>query len=154
MARAKKGAAGSLAATPQTAAPGAPADAGAPAPNPDQSVNEAVQVPGAAGDQSQTAAANETVQMPGAAPAVVVPAGDPGNDPAEEIVPLNPVAPEAQKPETKPLDGLISVKSHRPRRRAGLAFGPEAVTIDTAELTDEQLLAITGDPLLEVTEAE
>lgn len=90
-------------------------------------------------------------------------AGDPGNDPAQAAQTVNDPNADAghaflvqsdDKPETKPLDGMISVRSHRPRRRAGLAFGPEAVTIDTAELTDEQLEAITGDPLLEVTEAE
>jgi hypothetical protein len=136
MARTKKGAAGSPAAVPQTATTGAPADAGAPATtiagDPGNDPAQAV----------QTAAASEIVQMPGVASTVVVASTNP--------VPL----PATEQPETKPLDGLISVKSHRPRRRAGLAFGPEAITIDTAELTDEQLEAITGDPLLEVTESE
>ncbi len=38
----------------------------------------------------------------------------------------------------------------RPYRRAGFAFGPEPVTLDPRDLTDDQVGSLTSDPYLTV----
>ncbi len=45
---------------------------------------------------------------------------------------------------------VISTNHRQPRRRAGLRFTPEGVTIDPATLTEKQRDAIMADPHLVV----
>lgn len=47
---------------------------------------------------------------------------------------------------------LVVIGPRRGRRRAGRQFGPEPVTIPLAELSDDEIAAIKGDPALTVTE--
>ncbi len=44
----------------------------------------------------------------------------------------------------------ITVTAVQSRRRAGYLFGPEPVTIQLADLTEEQAAAIASDPYLKV----
>lgn len=150
MARAKKGIAAPAAilATAALDANGAPATAEAPSSNP------------------ETAPASDAANQAGASEIVPLNAGyDPGNDPAlvvaDEDVKLSEAAAadrliNADKDELlSHYEGkMISVKSHKARRRAGMAFGPEAVEIDTDYLMDDELLALLSDPQLTVVIVE
>lgn len=63
--------------------------------------------------------------------------------------------PDAKPPETQNEDEavdmvLISTNHRQARRRAGMRFTPEGVTIDPAQLTEKQRTAIAADPYLVV----
>lgn len=164
MARAKKASAAAPVANAADAATGAPANAGAPAQTADaadsSTANTAAGDPG--NDPAQAVApeteATQVVEVPGAAPAVVV---------AAEPAPPPTTADAAHALVTLPDDGeevdfvdlmlarfkgtTISVTARKSRWRAGRQFGPEAVSIDTDELSDDELLAILKDQQLEVS---
>lgn len=48
---------------------------------------------------------------------------------------------------------VIATNNRQPRRRAGLRFTPEGVTINAAELSEQQRAAIQADPHLTVKPA-
>lgn len=59
-----------------------------------------------------------------------------------------PSVPEPRVEE--PLTLRVRTITGMPRRRAGLAFGPERVEIDATALTDDQVEALIADTALEV----
>lgn len=65
--------------------------------------------------------------------------------------PKDPAAERARPKNARAEVFLIVTGPERGRRRAGHTFGPTAVELPIADLTDEDLAAIKGDPLLTVS---
>jgi hypothetical protein len=59
--------------------------------------------------------------------------------------------PKAKPTDVTPNDVVTVIGPPAGRRRAGMRFGPEPVTIPVADLTGEQLAALMGDPALVVS---
>jgi len=61
-----------------------------------------------------------------------------------------PKTTDKDAPETSGDMVVISTNHRQPRRRAGMRFTPEGVTVDVSNLTSKQIEAIQSDPHLVV----
>ncbi len=110
-----------------------------------QAADQAVVTQSTLGDGDATGAAN---QAPQADAAPQAPAPDVVNAP--DGTPPSPDVPEAWKTGSATGHVLRVVGPAKGRWRAGRKFGPEPVEIPVAELTEDDLAKLEGDPELTV----
>lgn len=81
---------------------------------------------------------------------VSAPEGDP-TPPAQGNEGQADTAGEGKPSLATPVPSFVVTGPKKGRRRAGRSFGPEPVTIPAADLTEDEIAALTSDPGLTVT---
>lgn len=98
-------------------------------------------LPDAAGSEPSAEA-----QAAGEQPAAT-PGSEDNREPSSERGGGNPATPAPPAPEGH-AEVLVVIGPKRGRRRAGLAFGPKPEVLPLAAMTDDEIAAIEGDPVL------